>query len=523
MLRSFKWKIAFFSLVTSGLILIAFALLFLTMIRRIGLERIDRQLTSVAASQLRRPPFMRDWSRFESSLSAMYDEAKPQPFIIWVLDREGRTVYTSDRWPAPLTETRLGLEEYRSRLPEPRDRGGPLSPARFRHGAPLEDEPPPDARDPFPDHADAPGWRLPPPKPDDEPLLPRHISNPPAYLTVAAEGKPWRIILLASDNATVAIGMDLTDFRSEIRRHWRNFALAGPLALFLLAAGGWLLAEQALRPVRILTQVADGITAKGLSRRVQSPGADREFQALIDVINGMLDRLEKSFLQAARFSADAAHELKTPLTILQGQLEQAVQAAPSASREQQRYADLLEEVQRLKGIVRKLLLLAQSDSGQLRLSHETVCLTDEVESLLEDLPLLAPGLTVEPQLAPGITVSADPDLLRQVLQNLFSNAAKYNRADGRIVCRLFKESGRAILVLANTTDGETRIDREQLFDRFYRGDPSHTRKVDGNGLGLSLAREISRAHGGELTLDRSENREGWIAFRLELPAPENAG
>jgi heavy metal sensor kinase len=290
------------------------------------------------------------------------------------------------------------------------------------------------------------------------------------------------------------------------------------MALLLLATAGWLLAGQALRPVKVLTKVAGGITAQGLDQRVQAGGADQEFQALIDVINGMLNRLENSFGQAARFSADAAHELKTPLTILQGQLNQALHSAPAGSDEQRTYADLLEEVQRLKSIVRKLLLLAQSDAGRLRLSLESVDLTAEIEALCEDAPVLAPGVTLQADLSPHVSVMADPDLIRQVLQNLLSNAIKYNRDGGAIECHLRQDGAAVHFTLANTTDSGAGIDRERLFDRFYRGDPSRNRKVDGSGLGLSLAREISRAHGGDLILEPGETRTGWIAFRLTLPA-----
>lgn len=485
--RSFKLKMALFSACTSGVIFVAFALLFMTMIRRVGLERIDRHLQAIAESELRRPPHGRNWARFDAALASMYGDERPKQFLVKVLERDGKTAYASPGWPPSLTVETLGLADFlgpQGALGAP----PPLPPFRaMRRGNPEGVEPP-DRRPPQ--------------------LRTR-------FLTAGIERRPWRLIAAANEMQILVVGRDLTDFEAELRRHWNTFAVAGPIALLLLATGGWLLAGQALRPVRILTQVADGITAKGLDQRVATPGADHEFQALTDVINGMLDRLEKSFLQAARFSADAAHELKTPLTILQGQLEQALQRADAAPRDQNTYADLLEEVQRLKGIVRKLLLLAQSDSGQLRLSLEPVCLTEELENLLEDIPLLGPGLALKKSLAPDVRVMADPDLLRQVLQNLFSNAIKYNREGGMIDCSLSQDGSGAALTLSNTTSADAQVDRDRLFDRFYRGDLSRNRKVDGTGLGLSLAREISRAHGGDLTADTSQ--PGWITFRLTLP------
>ncbi len=484
MLHSFKLKMALFSVCTSGVILLAFALLFMSMIRRVGLERIDRQLHAITEVQLRRIEPSEHWSRFDASLAALSGEERPRQFLVRVLDRRGAPVYTSPRWPESLKPEALVPEAY------------------LKQQMGSEPRPPRPPR---------------PMRPGDEPPPSRLLLKRPRFTTALIEHRPWRMIVMGTDAQTLIVGIDLSDFQSELQRHWNTFAVASPLALLLLASVGWLLAGQALRPVRILTQVAGGITAKGLDQRVQVGRADQEFRALIDVINGMLNRLEISFQQAVRFSADAAHELKTPLTILQGQLNQALHGAPIGSDEQRTYADLLEEVQRLKSIVRKLLLLAQSDAGRLRLSLEKVDLTGESAALCEDVPLLAPGLTLRAELAPRVCVMADPDLLRQVVQNLLSNAIKYNRENGAIECRLWQDRTTVLFTLANMTENGLALDRERLFDRFYRGDPSHNRKVDGSGLGLSLAREISRAHGGDLVLDAEETREGWLAFRLTLP------
>lgn len=149
---------------------------------------------------------------------------------------------------------------------------------------------------------------------------------------------------------------------------------------------------------------AQRITARGLGERVPAVRADRELARLIGVINGMLERLQRSFQQAARFGADAAHELKTPLTILQGQLEQSLQEAPDGSPAQRAMSDLLGEVQRLRSIVRKLLLLAQADAGRLGDGGmEVIDWSERVAELVTDLGELAPGLAVSADIAPGVT------------------------------------------------------------------------------------------------------------------------
>jgi two-component system, OmpR family, heavy metal sensor histidine kinase CusS len=243
---------------------------------------------------------------------------------------------------------------------------------------------------------------------------------------------------------------------------------------------------------------------------------DQEFNRLITVFNEMLDRLEKSFQQATRFSADASHELKTPLARLQIKLEQALENAPPASPEQEAFSSLLDEVTRLKAIVQKLLLLSLADAGRLQLKHEPVNLTRMLRDIIEDCQAQAPELSVEQSLASEVRVMADPDLLEQALQNLASNAIKYNQAGGRIRFELTREADQVVVRLSNTGPGIPAADHELIFQRFYRADPARSSRVKGAGLGLSLAREIIRAHGGELALESSA--DGLTCFAVNLPA-----
>ena len=487
-LRSFKLRMALLSVLTSGMILAIFASLFMSVIRRVGIERIDRQLQALGDAPARGPKPHEFWAHFDDSLSAIYGAEKQSQFLIKVNDRDHHPVYASPRWPAKIRAADLGISETKGPGKEP------------------EFEPPPFEREPPRE------WKMPPP--------PRTRMMAPRCLTLTAAGHAWRFIVMESEDVTLTVGMDLSEFHREIDRFRNTFAVAAPLALLLLAAAGWLLAGQAIRPVKALTRVAAGITAKGLDQRVQTQDADHEFQALIDVINSMLNRLEKSFRQATRFSADAAHELNTPLTILQGQMEQAIQST-SSEADQRLYAGLLEEVQRLKNIVRKLLLLAKADTGQLNLNLERIDLAGEIDTLLHDADVLAPGLKIDCQLSPGIAIMADPDLLRQALQNLLGNAIKYNRPEGLIRMTLCRKDDRALFTIGNTSLPSLTFDEKLLFTRFYRGDSSRSRQIDGVGLGLSLSREIVLAHQGSLVLQ--ESKDGWVSFTMSLPCLANEG
>jgi len=313
----------------------------------------------------------------------------------------------------------------------------------------------------------------------------------------------------------MALGVSLNGFLAEMRRARLAFLAALPAALVLIAVAGWLISRRALRPVRVVTNTAMRITAQGLDQRIPTGTEDVEFERLIGVLNQMLDRLQGSFEQAIRFSADAAHELQTPLTILQGTLEQALRESPADSDQQRLCDDLMGEVSRLKAIVQKLLLLAKADAGQLELRRESIDLAQLIEEMADDAATLAPHLAIGKDLIPEAWVQADGDLLRHALQNLASNAIKYNREDGKILLLLQKDAESVRFTIANTGQPIPPQERERVFDRFHRGDKSRGRRVDGVGLGLSLAREIVHAHRGTLILD--ESIEGMTTFTVTLP------
>lgn len=499
---SFRFKIALLSTLLSGAVLVAFGLFFLNVIRRVGLERIDREMLTLGESQLKVRPDRDARDELEKSLRFIYGREGPQRFVLQVTDRiSGTTIYQSPNWPAALGESRMPA-------PETRHPPGMGAPGPERRPGRADRPPPP-----------PPGAEGPPPPP----FGPERGPPPPINTSVATlhDGDTaWRVLLLVHPRNQVLLGQDLSDFEAENARYRNAFLLAAPLALLLLAlSGGWV-AKRALRPIEAVTATAKNITARGLGERVPAMRADREIAQLIAVINGMLERLERSFHQAARFSADAAHELKTPLTILQGQLEQALQEAPDGSAYQRTLSDLLGEVQRLRSIIRKLLLLAQADAGRLGVVMEPVDWSERAQELVADTRELAPHLEVSAEIAPGVKVLGDRDLLVQLLQNLAGNAIKFNQPNGgdpgAIAVELKIERGRAVFRISNTGPPLGPEERAKIFERFYRGDPSRNRRVDGVGLGLSLAREIALAHGGDLKVDNV--RPGWVRFTLELAA-----
>ena len=486
--NSFRLKIALLSGAVSGGLLIAAGVLFWQLTQRLDLARVDRELRNLGSSQLDRVNGGDHWVRFENALGFVSGRERSGKFILWVKHGD-RVLHQSPDWPAG------------------------LDPASFPELTAYE----------APFHL-APGQEPPPPPRRAEPISPTNPALPrkePKFLTREVDGRQWRVGVMGNPYLTIALGVDLGEFSGSLAHLRRAYLTALPAVLLLVAAGAWLLATRALRPVTALTSTVERITARGLDQRIPAVAYDREMERLITVFNAMLDRLERSFHQATRFSADAAHELRTPLTIMQGEVEAALQHAPTGSEQQRTYSDLLDEIQRLKSITQKLLLLSQADAGQLKPDRQPLDLSDAVAEVCEDAAVLGPHLRLERDIAPGLHVAADHDLLGQVLQNLTTNAIKYNRDGGCIRIELTADSARATLRIHNTGPGISESDRARVFERFYRGTPARNQPVAGAGLGLSLAREIARAHGGELALDNSTT--GLTTFTLTLPlAPDSA-
>ncbi len=514
----FRFKIALLSVAISGAVIIIFGLFFLTVINRVGMERIDREILTLGESQLHvyHPP--EHWQEFDQSIRSIYGQSGWKALIVQVTDNKHRQLYQSPHWPREISpalfpefEGKMETDlESEGAGPLARPGGGPGGQPHARTGLPLA------------------GRRLdfetPPPTVDDRQGRPRPPPVSPAALgkikrshfrTVETNAATWRTGIMGNRYITVLLGIDLTGFQEEAKHYQKIFLYTLPVALLLLAAGGWLIAHRALKPITLITRTTEKITAQGLDQRIPRISADAELLHLINVINKMLDRLEKSFEQAVRFSADTAHELQTPLAILQGHLDDALQHTTSGSSEQQRYGSLLEEVQRLKSIVRKLLILARADAGQLQLRLKPVDISNMILSAVEDAGVMDPRLSIEKDVAPGIMVNADPDLLILVIQNLTSNAVKYNRDNGMIRFELTLENKHARFTVANTGAPIPEQARELIFNRFYRLDESRSHRTPGTGLGLSLAREIARAHNGDLYL-HGVNQD-MNTFTLSLP------
>lgn len=363
----------------------------------------------------------------------------------------------------------------------------------------------------------------------------------PPHTMRDAAGTPLRVSTFRMGDHTVLLAYRLSDVFEVLHSLILSYLLSLPVVLVVAAIGGWWIAGRALVPLRVLAKSAENIGIEALDRRIPAASTVDEIGRLTAVLNAMLDRIEQGFKQAKRFAADASHELRTPLTIIHGEIDRLLRAPGLDASIETKLLSLQEEVARLDRITQHLLLLARFDGGNVSMERESIDFSALVVSVCEDAELLAAGCSVRlaTHLASGLVVKGDSAHLRRAVLALLDNAIRYNKLAGRVQCSLAVADAAATAnasaptpapVDAEPQNGtqtaflELRVGnsgpaippeaRGQMFQRFFRVDPSRQR--GGHGLGLSLAREIVRAHGGDIVL-APEREAGWNEFILTLP------
>ena len=291
-------------------------------------------------------------------------------------------------------------------------------------------------------------------------------------------------------------------------------------AVVLGLFGGWWLTRRAIAPMTLLTNAAAQINDHNLREQLPRTGNGDELDRLTEVFNAMTARLDGSFQRIREFTLHASHELKTPLTILHGEMETALADPALLPTERERLLSQLDEMQRLARIVDGLTLLTKVDAGQIQLARMPVLLHELVREIFADAQILAQprGVQVSLVACDEVIVNGDRHRLRQLLLNLADNAVKYCEPQGRVRIELRAEKTTAKLSITNTGPGIPPEQLPRVFEPFFRGDASHNREADGCGLGLSIARWIATAHGGELRLISTPGKETIATLTLPLAA-----
>jgi len=353
------------------------------------------------------------------------------------------------------------------------------------------------------------------------------------------ENAPLRIITfpVVEDNhiaKIVQIASSLEDVEDALNTLFIILMITVPLALMVASLGGQFLANKALRPVDQITQTARMITSRNLNQRIKPPKVRDEISRLIETFNEMISRLDQSFRQIKQFSTDASHELKTPLTILKGEVEVTLRRKRAPQEYEQILKSNLEEVNRMSQIVDDLLLLSKADIGEIRLNKESIHLAEILNEVVAQVNILAQAKNLHIDTSnhdEDIQIFGDGLRIRELFLNLIENGIKYTEEGGAIHVTVTKDGpplvnntsgwaegkhlGYAKIIVSDTGIGIAEEDQERIFDRFFRVDKARSRAQGGSGLGLSICRWIVEAHGGEINVE-SEIGKG-SSFVVKLP------
>jgi heavy metal sensor kinase len=295
-------------------------------------------------------------------------------------------------------------------------------------------------------------------------------------------------------------------------------AIALPGSLALALGGGWWIARRSLAPLRQIVAVTGELGADQLARRLpEAAGAAEEIAQLTAALNQMLERLERSVAAMRRFTADASHELRTPITILMGEIELALRRPREPAQLTATLEASLEELGHLARLTDALLTLARSDSGELPLEPVERDLVELVRTALVpyEAVMSARGVALKWSGVPPVRALVDPLWLGRALANLIDNACKFTPDGGEVAVAVERQDGVARICVADSGPGLSPLDRARMFERFYRGEAARA-GAQGFGLGLALAREIVRAQGG--ALEAGASAQGGAELRIVLPA-----
>jgi len=296
-----------------------------------------------------------------------------------------------------------------------------------------------------------------------------------------------------------------------------------PFLVILASLAGYWLSGRALAPVNEIIKTARGIGVQDLSGRLSVPPANDELRRLSETLNDMLGRIEASVKRITQFTADASHDLRTPIALIRANAELALRRSRSEQEYRETLSRILTTSEETTHLIENLLTLARADAGAAELQFRDIDLSPHVEKISEEAGILAAGkgIQVTSELAPGpIRVSGDSAAIERLLLIVMENAVKYTPAGGRIQMNLSNGSGSARIEIRDNGIGVSEKDLPHIFERFYRADQARSREPGGSGLGLAIAEWIVEQHNGTIEA-QSTPGEGSV-FRITLPIAMNS-
>jgi heavy metal sensor kinase len=352
--------------------------------------------------------------------------------------------------------------------------------------------------------------------------VPMARGGKPAFATRRFKHRPFRVrtseVRRGSVTYFIQVAAPMHDVYEALGHYRWLLLLLSPALLILASAGGYWMSRRALLPVDEISRAAQSITHQSISSRLSVPQSHDELQRLSETLNDMLGRLEAAFNKIAQFTADASHELRTPVGLMRTTAELALRKPRSEEEYQEALSQILKETERTSVLIEELMLLARADSGIQALNIETLDLAEALREACNEAHGLAEAKQVdfrsEIPLAP-VVVEADAHALHRLFLILIDNGVKYTPAHGQVAVSLKASDGFAVTEVRDTGVGIAEADLPHVFERFYRADKARSRDSGGTGLGLSIGRWIVEAHGGKIEVESTVGQGS--LFRVRFP------
>jgi heavy metal sensor kinase len=338
---------------------------------------------------------------------------------------------------------------------------------------------------------------------------PSHLPPRGRIQTLGTARRPVRVLSAGVPSGVAQIGIPIDEFQEMLTTFTWTALLASPILMILASAVGYWMSRRALAPVEEIARTASDIEAQNLSERLPLRGTGDELDTLSATLNAMLARLEDSFRRVTQFTADASHELRTPVAIIRTTAE-VIRRRPRSEREYTEALDrILAESERTSKLIEDLMLLARADANTEEMVFEPIALGDLVQMVCTDAGVLAEatGVSMRTNGLSRCIVSGEHSSLRRLLLILLDNAIKYSKPGGEIhvsikLCQRQKRQ-MAMVEIRDNGIGIASEDLAHIFERFYRASKDRSRKVDGVGLGLAIAQSIAHRHDGEIQVESS--------------------
>ncbi len=316
----------------------------------------------------------------------------------------------------------------------------------------------------------------------------------------------------------IHIGRPLDRLMWVLSRSFLFYIYSVPFMILLSIATGWLIANRVLRPFKDIAKAAEKISSENLNIQISAKYKEEEVQTLVKSFNAMVDRLNRSFQQMRTFNADAAHELRTPLSILRGETELLLKSANAANEEiKVGLSSNLEELDRLTRIVNDMLMLSEAEAGEQILLKKPIHLKTFIEDLIEHMRTLAATRGIQIRLidVPDAVIVGDMLLIHRAIFNILDNAIKYSKDRGNVEITAAIKGAAVRLQIRDYGIGISSTDLPYIFDRLFRADRARNRNGGGIGLGLSIARCIIEAHQGNIQV--ISNLDQGTTFEIVFP------